>query len=321
MRILVAGATGAVGRNLLPRLAAAGHDVVGTTRRPEKANLIRELGGEALVVDGLDGAAIRRAVASARPDVIVHEMTDLKGASDLRHFDRAFAVSNRLRTQGTDHLLTAAIDVGVKRFVAQSFCGWPYARVGGAIKSEEDPLDAEPPQELRRSLDAIRHLETAVAGAPIEGVVLRYGAFYGNDTGLFDGPFVQQIRLRRVPVIGDGNGWWSFIHVDDAAAATALAIERGRPGQIYNIVDNEPAPVRAWLPALAEMLGAKPPRRVPAWLSRLVAGEHLVVMMTQARAGSNAKARRELAWQPAFPSWRQGFAQIVRECHPVVDAA
>src|SRR5258706_3648977 len=313
MRILVAGATGAIGRRLLPRLVAAGHKVVGTTRTEEKMGLIRHPGGEPLIADGLDGGAIRRAVQSAKPDVIVHEMTDLKGASDLRHFDRLFAVSNRLRREGTDHLLTAARDVGVKRFLAQSFCGWPFARVGGTIKSEEDPLDPKPPRELRRTLDAIRYLENVVTQSPdIEGVVLRYGGFYGSNTGLVDGAFIEQIARRRVPVIGDGNGWWSFVHVEDAAAATALAIERGKAGNIYNIVDDEPALVREWLPALATMLGAKRPRHMPGWLARLVGGEHLVVMMTQARAGSNAKAKRELGWQPAHPSWRQGFAEVVR---------
>jgi 2-alkyl-3-oxoalkanoate reductase len=314
MRILVAGATGAVGRSLLPRLVAAGHHVIGTTRTQEKTGLIRQLGGEPFVADGLDAGAMRLVVESVKPTAIVHEMTDLRGAADLRHFDRGFAVSNRLRTEGTDHLLAAARDAGVDRFVAQSFCGWPYAKVGGAIKSEDDPLDPEPPQELRRSLDAIRHLEKAVTQArDVGGVVLRYGAFYGRDTGLFDGSFVEQVARRRVPVIGRGDGWWSFVHIEDAAAATALAIERGAAGSIYNIVDDEPAPVREWLPALAGMLGAKPPRHVPAWLGRLVAGEHLVAMMTQARAGSNAKAKRELEWQPAHPTWRQGFAEVVRQ--------
>lgn len=313
MRIFVAGATGAIGCSLLPRLVAAGHHVVGSTRAARKAALIRQLGAEPVIADGLDAASLHRAVEVAKPEVIVHEMTDLKGVADLRHFDRAFAVSNRLRTEGTDNLLAAAQQAGAKRVVAQSFCGWTYARVGSAIKSEDDRLDPAPPRELRRSLDAIRHLERAITGAPqIEGVVLRYGAFYGNDTGLFERSFLEQLGLRRVPLIGDGNGWWSFIHIDDAAAATALAIERGRPGQIYNIVDDEPAPVREWLPALAHVVGAKPPRRVPAWLGRLLAGGHLVVMMTQARAGSNAKAKRELGWQPAHATWRQGFAEIVR---------
>ncbi len=311
MRIFVAGATGAVGRRLLPLLLSAGHQVVGLTRTPEKAAAIRAQGAEAAVADGLDAAAIRAAVAAAKPEVIVHEMTDLKGASDLRHFDRVFAVSNRLRTEGTDNLLAAARDAGVHRFVAQSYCGWPYARTGGPVKSEEDPLDPDPPQQFRRTLDAIRYLESTVTGSSApEGVVLRYGAFYGPDTGVFDGGAIEQIRRRRMPLIGDGNGWWSFLHIEDAARATAAAIERGEAGNLYNIVDDEPAPVREWLPALAEMLGAKPPRHVPAWLGRLLAGEHLVVMMTQVRAGSNAKASRELGWRPEVASWRQGFADL-----------
>jgi 2-alkyl-3-oxoalkanoate reductase len=314
MRILVAGATGALGRELLPHQVAAGHEVIGTTRSEAKLGLIRQLGAEAAVADGLDAEATRRAVRSAKPDVIVHEMTDLKGASDLRHFDQVFAVSNRLRMEGTDHLLAAARETGVRRFVAQSFCGWPYARVGGAVKSENDPLDPEPPQQLRGTLDAIRYVEKMVTQASdVGGIVLRYGAFYGPDTGLFDAPFVEQVFRRRVPVIGTGNGWWSFVHIEDAAAATALAIDRGAARNIYNIVDDEPAPVREWLPALASMLGARPPRHVPAWLGRLAAGEHLVVLMTQARAGSNAKAKRDLGWRPTHPSWRQGFAEIVRQ--------
>jgi nucleoside-diphosphate-sugar epimerase len=314
MRIFVAGATGAVGRRLIPILVATGHSVTGLTHRLAKADAVRALGAEAAVADGLDAEAIHEAVASAKPDVIVHEMTDLKNASDLRAFDKAFATSNRLRTEGTDHLLAAARDVGVKRFVAQSYCGWPYARIGGPVKSETDLLDSDPPAEFRRTLDAIRYLERTVTGsASPEGIVLRYGAFYGSDTGMFDGPFVGQIKRRRAPMLGDGGGWWSFVHIDDAAAATALAITRGRAGEIYNIVDDEPAPVSTWMPAFADMMGARKPFRIPSWLGRFVAGEHLVAMMTQARAGSNAKAKRELGWQAAHASWRQGFAEIVAE--------
>lgn len=316
MLVFIAGATGAVGRRLIPLLVSAGHSVVGLTHTPAKAGMITAFGAKAVVADGLDERAIGEAVASSEPDVVVHEMTDLKNASDLRHFDRAFANSNRLRTEGTDILMTAARDAGVKRFVAQSFCGWPYARVDGPIKSEADPLDPDPPRELRHSLDAIEHLEQVVthASGP-EGIVLRYGAFYGTDTGLFDGPMIDQIRARRAPLIGDGEGWWSFLHIDDAAAATAAAIERGRAGSVYNIVDDEPAPAREWLPALARMLGAKPPFQVPPWIARILAGEHIVMMMTQNRAGSNAKAKRELGWQPAHASWRDGFAEIVRQRH------
>jgi nucleoside-diphosphate-sugar epimerase len=227
--------------------------------------------------------------------------------------DRSFALTNRLRTEGLQNLLAAARQVGTPRIVAQSFCGWPYARAGGPVKSEEDPLDPEPPRELRRTLEAIRYLEhTVMASSEIDGVVLRYGAFYGPGTGLFDGPLIDQLRRRRVPLIGNANGWWSFVHVDDAAAATAVAVERGAAG-IYNIVDDEPAPVREWLRALAGMLGARPPRHIPRWLARIAAGAHIVAMMTEARAGSNAKAKRDLSWQPAHPSWRQGFAEVLAQ--------
>ena len=313
MRIFVAGATGAIGRRLVPILAAAGHSVVGLTRTPAKETLIRTLGGKPVVADGLDAEAIHRAVEAARPDVIVHEMTALSGALDLRKFDHAFAASNRLRTEGTDHLLAAAREAGVRRFVAQSFCGWAYAREGSPVKTEAAPLDPEPPAQFRRTLEAIRYLEQAVTSSPKpEGIVLRYGGFYGDDTGVFDGSMVADILRRRVPLIGDANGWWSFVHVDDAAQATALAVERGEAG-IYNIVDDDPAPVREWLPALVGMLGARPPHHVPAWIARLLAGEHIVTMMTEGRAGSNAKAKQELGWTPAHPSWRQGFAEVVAQ--------
>jgi nucleoside-diphosphate-sugar epimerase len=311
MRIFVAGATGALGQRLVPLLVTAGHSVVGLTRTPGKAALVRSLGAEPIVANGLDAKAIDAAVASARPEMILHQMTDLKGAADLRNFDRAFRASNRLRTQGTDHLMAAAKVAGVRRLVAQSFCGWPYARTGGPVKSEADPLDRDPPRELRRTLAAIRHLESTVTRSlDVEGIVLRYGAFYGPDTGVFDGPFVAQVRRRRAPLIGDGGGWWSFVHIDDAAAATVLAIERGKAGNVYNIVDDDPARARDWLPALARVLGAKPPFNVPAWIPRFLGADHLVTMMTEGRAGSNAKARLELGWQPAHPSWRRGFAEV-----------
>ena len=311
MRILVAGATGAIGLHLVPQLIASGHSVVGTTRTAAKTRIIQRMGAEAAIADGLDAPAIRAAVLAAKPDVIIDEMTDLAAVTDLRHFDRAFANTNRLRTEGTDFLLAAAREAGVKRFIAQSFCGWTYGRGGEAIKTEADALDPDPPEELRSTLQAIQHLEDAVTGsANPEGIVLRYGSFYGPDTGMLSRAMIDQLRRRRVPLIGGGGGRWSFIHVEDAAAATVAAVERGKPGSVYNIVDDEPAPVSEWLPALATLVGARPPIRVPAWLGRLFAGEHLVSMMTEVRAGSNAKAKRELGWEPAHPSWRQGFAEV-----------
>ena len=311
MRILVAGATGAIGLKLVPQLIAAGHSVVGTTRTAAKAELIKRMGAEPAIADGLDAPAIRTAVIAAKPDVIIDEMTDLADVTDIRHFDRAFATTNKLRTEGTDFLLAAAREAGVKRFIAQSFCGWTYGRGGEAIKTEADALDSDPPEELRRTLQAIQHLEDAVTNsASPDGIVLRYGSFYGLDTGMLSRAMIDQVRRRRVPLIGGGGGRWSFIHVDDAAAATVAAVERGKPGSIYNIVDDEPADVSEWLPLLAALLGARPPIRVPAWLGRLFAGEHLVSMMTEVRAGSNAKARQELGWRPAHPSWRAGFAEV-----------
>ena len=311
MRILVAGATGAIGLELVPQLIAAGHDVIGTTRTAAKAEIIRRMGAEPVIADGLDAPSIRAAVIAAKPDLVIDQMTGLADVTDLRHFDRAFATTNRLRIQGTDFLLAAAREAGVKRFIAQSFCGWTYGRGGEAVKTEADRLDPDPPEELRHTLQAIQHLEDAVtSSANPEGIVLRYGSFYGPDTGMLSRAMIDQLRGRRVPLIGGGGGRWSFIHVEDAAAATVAAVERGKPGEIYNIVDDEPAEVSEWLPALAALLGAKPPIRVPAWLGRLFAGEHLVSMMTEVRGGSNAKARRELGWRPAHPSWREGFAEI-----------
>lgn len=311
MRIFVAGASGAIGSRLVRLLVSGGHSVVGTTRTPAKADAIRQSGAEAVTGDALNRAATVAAVVRAKPDVIVHEMTSLAAVNDLRRFSRSFAATNRLRTEGMNNLLAAAIQAGTPRIVVQSFCGWPYARQGGPVKSEDDPLDREPPRELRQTLDAIRYLENTLTASPgIAGVILRYGAFYGDRTGLFDGPMIDQLRRRRVPLIGDANGWWSFLHIDDAAAATTIAVERGTPG-IYNIVDDEPAPVREWLPALAVLLGARRPLWIPEWLAAIVAGEHIVTLMTEGRAGSNAKAKRELGWHPKYPSWRQGFAEVL----------
>lgn len=315
MRVFVAGATGALGRRLLPLLVEAGHDVTGMTRTPGKRALIRELGARPVVADALDGDAVSRAIADAGPDAIIHELTALPATLDPRHFERDFAATNRLRTEGTDHLLAAGRAAGVRRFIAQSYAGWPFARVGGPVKDEDAPLDPDPPAGFRSTLAAIRHLEAAVTGATwTDGIVLRYGGFYGPGTSLaLDPPTAQValVRKRQFPVVGGGTGVWSFVHIDDAAAATVLALERARPG-IYNIVDDEPAPVSEWLPALAAAVAAKPPRRLPGWIGRLIGGEALTIMMTEVRGASNAKARRELGWQPGHASWRDGFAGALR---------
>jgi nucleoside-diphosphate-sugar epimerase len=312
MRILVAGATGALGKQLVPRLVARGHEVFGMTRSESKQQLIREMGATPVVADALEPEQVARAVAQAQPEVIAHELTALSDSIDIRHFDREFAQTNRLRTEGTDHLLAAGQAVGVKRFVAQSYAGWPFARNGSAVKDEGDALDPSPAEGMRQSLDAIRHLERAVTGADwTEGIVLRYGGFYGPGTSLVpdgSGEHVDLIRKRKFPILGDGAGVWSFIHIEDAADATVAAIERGRRG-IYNVVDDEPAPVAEWLPAIAEAVGAKPPRRMPRWLGRLLAGEGATVMMTEVRGASNAKAKRELEWRPRYPSLRGSFAR------------
>ena len=322
MRVFVAGATGAVGRELVPQLISAGHTVAGLTRSTARAEAIKRAGAQPIVADVFDAPAIRQAFMSFRPEIVIHQMTGLSGMTDLTHFDRTFAATNRLRTEGTDLLLLAAREVGVRRFIAQSYCGWTFARGGGAIKSESEALDPDPPQEMRRTLDAIQYLERMVTGsAAPEGIVLRYGSFYGGGTGVLEPAMIDQIRRRRMPLLGDGGGWWSFLHVDDAASAAVAAIDRGKAGQIYNIVDDDPAQVKEWLPAFAAMLGARPPLHVPAWIGRLVAGEHMVAMMTQVRAGSNDKAKRELGWRPAHPSWRAGFGEIIRRAQARQSAA
>jgi nucleoside-diphosphate-sugar epimerase len=300
MRVFVAGATGAIGRRLVPQLIERGHEVIGTTRSAEKAARLRAQGAEAVVLDVNDADAVLEAVTGAGADAIVHEATALAGLTDFKHFDRSFAETNRLRTGGTDALLAAGRAAGVRRFVAQSFAGWPYARDDGAVKREEDPLDPEPLPAMRETFAALRHLERAVTEAG--GLALRYGGLYGSP----DDVQLDPVRKRQFPIVGDGGGIWSFVHLDDAASATVLALERGDPG-VYNIVDDEPAPVREWLPALAEELGAKPPRHVPRWLARVIAGEIGVVLMTEVRGASNAKAKRELGWSLRYPSWRDGF--------------
>ena len=306
MKIFVAGASGAVGRRLVLLLTAAGHEVAGLTRTPAKADLLRKIGAMPVIADALDPAAVMDVLQRQRPEVVIHELTSIK-KFDLRNFDQGLTETNRLRTEGTDNLLAAARAAGVRRFIAQSFAGWPYARAGGPVKTEEDPLDPEPPAAFRRTLEAIRHLESAVTGKTgLEGLVLRYGSFYGPGTAISEqGWMVDDIRKRRIPIIGGGSGVWSFTHVDDAARFTRAAITRGAPG-IYNIVDDDPARVSQWLPALAEALGAKPPRRIPAWVARFMIGD-AVVFMTDVRGASNAKAKRTFGMNLIWSSWRDGF--------------
>jgi nucleoside-diphosphate-sugar epimerase len=310
MRIVVAGATGALGKQLVPRLVQRGHEVTGMTRTPAKQDLLRGLGATPAVADALDPEAVARVVGQAQPDAIIHELTALSNLGMMRNLDRAFAQTNRLRTEATDHLLAAGRAVGVKRFIAQSFAGWPAKRVGGPVKTEDDPFDTDPPGAVRETLAAIRYLEEAVVGAQwTVGIALRYGGFYGPGTSLDSagGEHVDLIRKRRMPIVGSGQGVWSFIHIADAAEATIAALTHGERG-VYNIVDDDPAPVAEWLPELAAELGAKPPMHIPRFVGRALAGEAMTVMMTEIRGASNAKARERLDWKPAHPSLRGAFA-------------
>jgi nucleoside-diphosphate-sugar epimerase len=311
MKVFVAGATGALGKQLVPMLVANGHDVVGMTRTEAKRAQLRNVGAEPVVADALDADAVGRAVGEAEPDVIVHQLTAIPATINMRHFDREFALTNRLRTEGTDHLLSAGQALGVKRFVIQSNAGL-YARTDGPIKREDAPLDDDPPPEMRQGLAALRHLEAVVTGAHwTDGVVLRYGWFYGPGTSIALDPLGSQIELirkRRFPIVGRGTGIWSFVHIEDAATATVTAVEGG-PGGVYNVVDDDPAPVSEFLPVLAAAVGAKPPRRLPRWVGRLAAGEWAVTTMTELRGASNDKAKRELGWHLRYPSWRQGFVE------------
>jgi nucleoside-diphosphate-sugar epimerase len=309
MRVFVAGASGAIGARLVPQLIDRGHEVIGTFKSPGNAERVRALGAEPIALDLLDPRAVRKAVLDTEPDAIVHQATALADARFSRNLDRTFAQTNRIRTEGTDALLAATREAGVRRFVAQSFASARYARVGGPIKTEDDPLDPTPVPATRETNAAMRYLDQAVTDAG--GIALRYGGFYGaaND-GL-----LEPVRKRQFPIVGDGGGVSSFIHLDDAAAATVLALEHDGAG-IYNIVDDEPAPVREWLPVLANVLGAKPPRHVPRWLARLVAGEAAVMMGTESRGASNAKAKRELGWTLRHPSWREGFVATYASITP-----
>jgi nucleoside-diphosphate-sugar epimerase len=303
MRVFVAGASGAIGTRLVSQLTNSGHEVIGSATSAKSADRVRRVGAKPVIVDLLDADAVRKAIIGAAPDAIIHEATALANVTFGRNLDKQFVVTNRLRVQGTDALIAAAREAGVSNFVAQSFASYRGIREGGMVKTEDDPLDTNPPAKMRQSWDAMNHLEEEVT--EFGGIVLRYGVFYGaSNDGL-----LEPVRKRQFPIVGDGGGYISWIHLEDAAAATVIALDHDGPA-IYNIVDDEPAPVRDWLPVLAESLGAKPPRKVPRWFARLLAGEAAVVLGTEARGTSNVKAKRELGWEPRYASWRQGFPAV-----------
>ena len=310
MRVLVAGGSGVLGRHLVPLLSKRGHEVTATTTTPERLALLRGWGAQAVVMDGLDAESVGETVATARPDVIVHQMTAIApthaGKPDIKHFDRWFGPTTRLRTEGTTHLLAAAQAVGVDHVVAQSYGNWNGRREGGWVKTEDEPLDLHVGTRAEEGMRAIQYVEDVVVA--VGGAALRYGGFYGP--GASDDQ-VELVRKRQFPLVGDSAGYSSWVHLSDAAAATVLAVEQRARG-VYNIVDDEPAPASEWLPYLAECAGAKPPRRVPVWLARLLAGDVAVTMMTEGRGFSNEKAKRELGWRLRYPSWRVGFKEALR---------
>ena len=307
MRVFVAGGTGVVGRRPVPQLVARGHQVTATTTGPVRLGLLEQLGADGVVMDGLDAMSVGAAVAKARPDAIVHQMTAISaahaGKPDMKHMDRWFATTNRLRSEGTDHLLAAAEATGVSQFVAQGFGAFNGIREGGWVKTEEEPLDLEEGTAAHAGMEALGHLEDVVVKAG--GAVLRYGSLYGP--GAID-DWAGLVRKRQFPLVGGGTGYLSWVHLDDAAGATVLAVEQKARG-VFNIADDEPAPASEWLPYLAACAGAKRPVRVPKWVARLLAGDVAVTMMTEGRGFSNAKARRELGWELRYPSWRQGFKE------------
>ncbi|WHZ26103.1 MAG: NAD-dependent epimerase/dehydratase [Nitrospira sp.] len=310
MKVFVAGSTGAIGRILVPQLVENGHEVIALVRNDRKAEPLLAIGAKIAVADALNKEELTAAIRRTNPEVIIHQLTALAHVGNFKKLDEEFVLTNRFRTEVTDTLLEAARLAGTHRFIAQSFCGWPFAREGGPVKTEQDPLDPNPPTSFAKTLAAIRYLEDTVQKTvDLQAFALRYGLFYGPGTGIAkDGPVINLVRKRMLPIVGNGAGIWSFIHVHDAASATVAAVSSGSPG-IYNVVDNEPAPVTTWLPALADAIGAKPPYRVPVWLGKLAIGEGGVSMMTQIRGGSNAKAKRELGWEPTYQTWRRGFVE------------
>jgi nucleoside-diphosphate-sugar epimerase len=309
MRVFVAGGTGVVGRRLVPQLVARGHQVTATTTSAAKLTEIEQMGATGVVMDGLDAGSVGDAVAKAQPEAIVHEMTGISmvhgGKPDMKHMDRWFATTNRLRTEGTDHLLAAAEAAGASQFVAQGYASWNGIRRDGWVKTEDDPLDLLEGTAAQPVMEAVRHVEDVVVKAG--GSVVRYGGLYGP--GVLD-DYVELVRKRQFPLVADGTGYSSWLHLDDAASAAVLAVEQNATG-VFNIVDDEPAPASQWLPYLAECAGAKRPMRIPRWLARMLAGDVAVIMMTEGRGFSNAKAKRELGWQPRYPSWRQGFREVL----------
>ncbi len=310
MKVFLAGSTGAIGRVLVPQLVEKGHEVVALVRDDRKAETLLAVGATVAVADALNKEELTAAIRKAEPEVIIHQLTSLPHTVNLKKLDDELSLTNRFRTEVTDTLLEAARLVGVRRFIAQSFCGWTFAREGGPVKAEEGPLDSNPPTNFSKTLAAIRYLEETVRKTvDLKALALRYGPFYGPSTGIAeDGPVIKLVHKRMLPIVGNGAGIWSFIHIHDAARATVAAVSSGSPG-IYNVVDNEPAPVTTWLPALADAVGAKPPYRVPVWLGKLAIGDGGVSMMTQIRGGSNAKAKRELGWEPTYQTWRRGFVE------------
>jgi len=310
MKIFVAGGTGAIGRFLVPQLIAAGHEVVGLARNDAKAGQLEAAGAKPAIADPLNRDALTAAIVDTRPEVVIHELTAISSLGDLKNLDHEFELTNRFRTEVTDTMLAAARTAGARRFIAQSFCGWPFAPEGGPVKTEEDPLNPDPPHGFSETLAAITHVEDAVMGSTdLPALALRYGFFYGPGTGISsDGAMVDLVRQHKIPLVGDGGGIWSFCHIEDAARATVAAVAKGEPG-LYNIVDDDPAPVSEWLPILAETVGARAPSHVPAWMAKIAIGEGGVAMMTRNRGGANAKAKRELGWEPQYKSWRTGFVE------------
>ena len=308
MRIFVAGGTGAIGKFLLPQLVDDRHDVIALARSERKAAAARAVGARVVTADPFDRDELTECIKKAEPEVIIHHLTALAGAGNFKKFDDEFELTNRLRTEVTDTMISAGRIVGVRRFIAQSFCGWPFAREGGPVKTEEDRLDPNPPASFRKTLAALRSLEDSVRNAAdLKAIALRCGMFYGPGTSFSkDGLIVGMVRKRRLPIVGDGAGIWSFIHVKDVVGATVAALSHGEPG-VYNVVDDDPAAVATWLPYLANIVGARTPRKIPVWFGKLAIGEGGVSMMTRVRGGSNEKAKRQLAWQPIYPSWREGF--------------